>query len=495
MRIVFFMTNDPVSYSGGRYHAMLMAEALAAAGHQVTICTNNVPVFFDELQTLPKHDSLRIMLSRHLERMPRGKVDLIIVVPQSGPVPWLYSRALLLARTRGARVALLNFESPNWFNAYSPEPRNVNLWKGWVEVSRSADMILSLVAEGTKYAKEFYDEIPGHTLFRHCYPPVNSIMADSVGRPPKRKQILCITRAGATDAHKGGHELLKALCPALKGYTLLLLVGSGEIDSALHGQLTRRAEKYGASVEIAYRLTDREKFRRIKESAMMLFLSRFEGFGYPPVEAQYCDVPCVVYDLPVLREVSGDGLVYVPPGDGEALRSAITRLLAAEPRPDTHLSEQIEPRVSFDTRCAALDGLMEEVGGLESPPAVNSAPLTMVRQWKRSLTAWWVLRSMKRAGYRAKRLARRVTLWGMVLLARPVRRVAPGFVELVKSYILKEDSADKPNTPQHLSQRIKSAHQLPRQPVNSGSFMPGQRESSAKENHCESTRNDTCPNG
>jgi hypothetical protein len=197
----------------------------------------------------------------------------------------------------------------------------------------------------------------------------------------------------------------------------------------------------------------------------------------------------------VLREVSGDGLVYVPPGDGEALRSAITRLLASGPRPDAHLSEQIEPRVSFDTRCAAFDKLVEEVGGLESPPAVNSAPLTMVRQWKRSLTAWWVLRSMKRPGPRAKRLARRVALWGMVLLARPVRRVAPGFVELVKSYILKEDSAEVPNTPQQLSQRIQSAHQLPRQPVNSGSFMPGQRESSAKENHCESTRNDTCPNG
>jgi glycosyltransferase involved in cell wall biosynthesis len=58
-------------------------------------------------------------------------------------------------------------------------------------------------------------------------------------------------------------------------------------------------------------LTDLEKFREFKSSRLMVFLSHFEGFGYPPVEALYCGVPCVARPLPVLREVNGQYLHYL----------------------------------------------------------------------------------------------------------------------------------------------------------------------------------------
>jgi len=445
MHVVFFMTNTPLGYSGGRYHAVLMAEALSATGHEVTICTNNKPVFFDEFEQLPAHDSIRILLSSSIAAKPEGNVDVVVVVPHGGPAPWLYDRALCFARECEARVVLLNFESPNWFNTYSPEPRDPDLWEGWVQVSRHADMILSSAAESTKYAKEFYVETPEHTLFRHCGPPINSIVADSVQQPPKQKQILCITRMGTRNAHKGGGELLKALCPALKGYTLLLMIGSGNVDDALMEELTQRANKFGAEVEVACSLTDREKFNRIKQSSMMLFLSHFEGFGYPPVEAEYCDVPCIVYDLPVLREVSGEGLIYVPPGDGEALREAITAVVEGHPDCADNLSERIAPQVSFSSRMAELDELIKEVSDLDTPAAAPSATDETAQRWKRSILKWRILRPFvlgRRQAARAKnflrRLARRAALKVMVILARPVRRVSPEFVNLVKLRVLGE---------------------------------------------------------
>ena len=51
--------------------------------------------------------------------------------------------------------------------------------------------------------------------------------------------------------------------------------------------------------------------------------SWLEGFGLPPVEGLAAGAPAIVSDLPVLREVLGDGALYVPPGDAEALSAAL----------------------------------------------------------------------------------------------------------------------------------------------------------------------------
>ena len=44
-----------------------------------------------------------------------------------------------------------------------------------------------------------------------------------------------------------------------------------------------------------------------------------EGFGLTPVEGIAAGTPAIVSDLPVLREVLGDGALYVRPGDAEGL--------------------------------------------------------------------------------------------------------------------------------------------------------------------------------
>lgn len=51
-----------------------------------------------------------------------------------------------------------------------------------------------------------------------------------------------------------------------------------------------------------------------------------EGFGLTPVEGIAAGTPAIVSDLAVLREVLGDGALYVRPGDAAGLADALLRL-------------------------------------------------------------------------------------------------------------------------------------------------------------------------
>ena len=54
--------------------------------------------------------------------------------------------------------------------------------------------------------------------------------------------------------------------------------------------------------------------------------SWIEGFGLTPVEGIAAGTPAIVSDLPVLREVLGDGALYVQPGDASGLAGALLRV-------------------------------------------------------------------------------------------------------------------------------------------------------------------------
>jgi glycosyltransferase involved in cell wall biosynthesis len=58
-------------------------------------------------------------------------------------------------------------------------------------------------------------------------------------------------------------------------------------------------------------------------AAALVYPSRYEGFGTPPLEAWACGTPALVADIPVLRESTDDRAVYVPVGDADAWADAI----------------------------------------------------------------------------------------------------------------------------------------------------------------------------
>ena len=61
-------------------------------------------------------------------------------------------------------------------------------------------------------------------------------------------------------------------------------------------------------------------------AACLLFPSRYEGFGWPPIEAQACGCPVVASDIPPLLEVLGQSAVLKPVQDEAGMAEAVVRL-------------------------------------------------------------------------------------------------------------------------------------------------------------------------
>ncbi|HET9315642.1 MAG TPA: glycosyltransferase, partial [Vicinamibacteria bacterium] len=62
-----------------------------------------------------------------------------------------------------------------------------------------------------------------------------------------------------------------------------------------------------------------------------VFLSAYEGFGLPALEAMARGVPVVVSDRPALDEIFGEAALVAPLEDEQAIADAVARLLSDEP--------------------------------------------------------------------------------------------------------------------------------------------------------------------
>jgi alpha-1,3-rhamnosyl/mannosyltransferase len=62
----------------------------------------------------------------------------------------------------------------------------------------------------------------------------------------------------------------------------------------------------------------------------LVFPSRYEGFGFPALEAMACGTPVISSDRTSLPELVGDAGVLVDPDDVDALERAMEAVLGSE---------------------------------------------------------------------------------------------------------------------------------------------------------------------
>lgn len=62
-----------------------------------------------------------------------------------------------------------------------------------------------------------------------------------------------------------------------------------------------------------------------RSSSALLALSEAEGFGLPLVESAYFQIPVIARDIPVFREICGDGALYYDGSNGAELMLLLKR--------------------------------------------------------------------------------------------------------------------------------------------------------------------------
>ncbi len=174
---------------------------------------------------------------------------------------------------------------------------------------------------------------------------------------------------GEAEPRKDPATLLAAfakLPEALRHTTGLVMAGKTSNSAQRHGAIeTQTAANSKSNTVLHFERTDTSALLvsgEVNEStlqelyasaAIFAFPSRYEGFGLPVLEAMARGVPVVASQAASVPEVAGDAACYFPPGDTDALASALTQLLT-----DAAVAQELRERgfaraasLSWD-RCA-----------------------------------------------------------------------------------------------------------------------------------------------
>ncbi|MFP3470863.1 glycosyltransferase, partial [Micrococcus sp. SIMBA_144] len=92
-------------------------------------------------------------------------------------------------------------------------------------------------------------------------------------------------------------------------------------------------------VKILGRGTDAELKALYSEAKALVFPSKTEGFGLPPLEAMFCGCPVIATTGGAVPEVCGDAALYARPDEPAEWTAAMEKLTH-----DTTLCDDLSPR-------------------------------------------------------------------------------------------------------------------------------------------------------
>ena len=362
-KVAFVCFNHSNRYSGGRIHALYLAKAFAKIGYEVDFYTNAKPVFYDETVSIFGDRNFNLCINKwFLWKAKSNNYKHIIFPPHAarrkfaGVVDKLliYPFICNLKKKSGAKLWLLDFESPEWKSEV--DERVLREFKHVLPLVKEMDVILSTTKTGRDYAKKYYGRIKQDFLFKQLYLCINSRVGDSIGYQCERKdRAVVFYRSG--QMHKNNEAIFNMIKSLPSGFTLLLIGKTTKKDESFFYELRELAKSCEVKIIQEERVNEQRKYELLATSRLLLFSSKFEGYGLPPVEAQYVGTPVVCSDLPVLREVNQHA-VFVDFSNVDDLKSAIIKAMDMDHK---MLHDAVSSFASVESFCTNLQKIVLEI--------------------------------------------------------------------------------------------------------------------------------------
>jgi len=159
-----------------------------------------------------------------------------------------------------------------------------------------------------------------------------------------------------TKANKNLSRLIKAL----QGIACeLVIIGSNSEE------LKAELSASGIDYIIKSNLSNEEMITEYKASDLLAFVSIYEGFGLPILEAQAFGRPVITSNLTSMPEVAGEGALLVDPFSVDDIRKGVLRLIQDRGLREKLIQEGLENVKRFDAERIAGEyaAVYEEVGG------------------------------------------------------------------------------------------------------------------------------------
>jgi glycosyltransferase involved in cell wall biosynthesis len=140
--------------------------------------------------------------------------------------------------------------------------------------------------------------------------------------------------------------------PEVRGATRLVMAG---VRNPKESGLESKTKELGLTdfVRFPGYVDDDSLVRLYQHATALVFPSRFEGFGLPPLEAMACGTPVIASTGGAIPEVVGDAALMVQPQDVQQLANAIVRILTNEKLRASLRRRGLERVQSFSWRRAA----------------------------------------------------------------------------------------------------------------------------------------------
>lgn len=129
--------------------------------------------------------------------------------------------------------------------------------------------------------------------------------------------------------------------PANTNLELLLIGSDGWKSDAVLRRIDDLNQKGFAIVRPSYRVADSELPALYKESFASVLFSVHEGFGMTPLEALAAGARVIVSDIPVLHDVGGQAVAYVPLDNAPKAAKIVQTEASKQPNP-TAIKKQLD---------------------------------------------------------------------------------------------------------------------------------------------------------